>query len=83
MVQNGIYNRDEIRNLEDDNHIPGGELYTVQMQMVELQKAVENINSQSGERLAKAFDSDFVTIDQVNEAIQLSLKKQLNGHYKE
>lgn len=48
MTQNGIYNRNEIRDFEDENPIPGGDIYTVQMQMMDLQKTKDNIpNSQS------------------------------------
>lgn len=38
-LQNGYYNRDEVRDLEDRGTIPGGDKYTVQMNMTGIEDA--------------------------------------------
>ncbi|UZS00259.1 phage portal protein [Chondrinema litorale] len=80
MVQNGIYNRNEIRSLEDDNNIDGGEIYTVQMQMTELKNTANNTSSKQAEEISKKLEKDFITIDVLQELINLNKNKQLNGH---
>ena len=74
MVNSGIYNRDEVRKLEDMNNIPGGDIHTVQMQMMELQNAINNGNKEAEEQ----------SIDRIIDAISKeTLKIRSNGHYKE
>ena len=74
MVQNGILNRDQVRALEDENPIPGGDIYTVQMQMMDLVNAIAQGNNDKKENSLDAI---------INGMVELALKKQLNGHYKE
>lgn len=40
-LQNGYFNRDEVRDLEDRGKIPGGDKYTVQTNMIEVDKMTE------------------------------------------
>ena len=45
MRQNGVLNADEIRELEDMNHIPGGagQIYTVNGNMIPLSSVPKNL----------------------------------------
>lgn len=55
-AQNGIYNRNEIRGMEERGRIPGGDQFTVQSNLVPLDRLGEVLagGGQSGEQLRQA-----------------------------